>query len=81
MKHFNRIAMAVLALASASFADAQFVATWSEAYNGTANGLDRANCVAVDKHGSTFVAGEAKETGTGIDIVVLKYSPASLFDA
>lgn len=70
------IAAAFFAVGLCSVATAQFGLTWSAQYNGTANGQDRGRVVAVDKQLNTYVAGAAAETGSGIDMVVVKYSPA-----
>ena len=46
---------------------------WSRRYNGTANGDDRAVKVAVDKNNFVILAGNANETGQGVNIVLIKY--------
>jgi hypothetical protein len=70
----NTLALAVLF--AATQANGQFNMLWSQAYNGTAqNAQDRANLVAVDRFGNTFVAGESGQLNSGQDMVVVKYGP------
>jgi len=47
---------------------------WSNRYNGTANGGDYAQYIALDNAQNLFVTGNAFETGTGTDVVTIKYS-------
>ncbi|HEY5125488.1 MAG TPA: SBBP repeat-containing protein [Ignavibacteria bacterium] len=46
---------------------------WSRRYNGTANGDDRAVKVEVDRNNSVILAGNANESGQGINIILIKY--------
>jgi uncharacterized delta-60 repeat protein len=47
---------------------------WIIRYNGTGNGNDIANTVAVDNSGNIFVAGSSTGSATSDDIVTIKYS-------
>jgi uncharacterized delta-60 repeat protein len=47
---------------------------WTNRYNGTANGADRANCIAVDQNGNVFVSGSAAGTGSSLDCATVAYS-------
>jgi uncharacterized delta-60 repeat protein len=48
---------------------------WAMRYNGTDNGNDVPLSMTMDGAGNVYVTGGAVETGTGIDIVTIKYSP------
>jgi hypothetical protein len=54
---------------------AQMSQLWGVAYDGTGSGQDHAVAIAADKWLNTYVAGTSVETGTGVDIVIVKYSP------
>ena len=47
---------------------------WSNRYNGSANSSDIAQYVALDNAQNLYVTGSAVETGTGNNIVTIKYS-------
>lgn len=47
---------------------------WVKRYNGTANGNDGANAIAVGSDWSVFVAGSSEGSGTGFDITTIKYN-------
>ncbi|MGH7773488.1 MAG: hypothetical protein ACREQA_14785 [Candidatus Binatia bacterium] len=49
---------------------------WRQVINGTANGGDEANAVAVDPNGDVVVAGFTTNTLTGRDFTVIKFSGA-----
>jgi len=50
---------------------------WSRAINGTTNGADVANAVAVDGAGNVVAAGRTTNTGTGADFTVVKFDGVS----
>jgi hypothetical protein len=58
------------------------VLVWTNTYNGSANGDDQANALAVDSVGNVFVTGSSWN-GTNSDIATIKYqvsqSPIPLF--
>ena len=48
---------------------------WVRRYNGSANGVDEGNIIAIDNIGNIYVAGLSANTGTGTsDLTILKYS-------
>jgi outer membrane protein assembly factor BamB len=49
------------------------VELWNQTLNGTANGFDRANAVAVDAAGDVFASGFLANTATGSDFTVVKF--------
>lgn len=49
---------------------------WVERYNGSGNGDDYSNAVAVDKAGNVYAAGGSYGGVTNLDYTVVKYSPA-----
>jgi hypothetical protein len=48
---------------------------WVRAYNGTANGFDRAYAIAIDGSGNVSVTGSSPGTNTGTDYITIKYDP------
>ncbi|MGI8924614.1 MAG: SBBP repeat-containing protein [Fimbriimonadales bacterium] len=72
----NRIGSLVLLIACAVSGQSQLTQSWQVSYNGTANGLDRAYAVAVDKRGNTYVTGQSDELITETNYVTIKYGPA-----
>ncbi len=49
---------------------------WVRRYNGTGNGADEANALAVDFSGNVYVAGFSTESGTDCDFTTIKYYPS-----
>ncbi len=47
---------------------------WSRSFNGSANGDDQALSSAVDVYGNIYVTGYATMSGTGTEMVLLKYN-------
>ena len=47
---------------------------WVQNYNGTANGTDQSFATILDNSGNLYVAGVSAGTGTGPDIVTIKYN-------
>lgn len=50
---------------------------WIQNYNGTANGTDQAITTIMDNSGNLYVSGISSGTGTGQDIVTIKYNSES----
>jgi len=50
------------------------VALWTNQYNGTSNGDDVIQCVALDSNGDVLVAGYSRSVGISIDAITIKYS-------
>jgi hypothetical protein len=53
------------------------VKLWRQTLNGTANGFDRANAVALDAAGDVVAAGFLANTATGSDFTVVKFDGAT----
>lgn len=49
---------------------------WVERYNGSGNGDDFSNDIAIDKAGNVYVAGGSYGGVTNLDYTIVKYSPA-----
>jgi uncharacterized delta-60 repeat protein len=47
---------------------------WTAIYNGTSNTEDKSQALCIDQNGNVYVTGYATNTGSGKDIVVLKYT-------
>jgi len=50
------------------------VQQWTQIYNGTANGYDKANAITVDRVGSIYVTGTSNNGGSVFDYATVKYS-------
>jgi hypothetical protein len=48
---------------------------WRAQYDGPSGGLDRANAIAVDRSGNSYVTGYSEGIGTSRDYVTTKYDP------
>jgi hypothetical protein len=73
MKNYLRLLTFLLFFYS-NFISAQVQQEWVRRYNGPANLNDFATCMALDVYGNVYVSGEAVGTGTGNDIVTVKYN-------
>lgn len=49
---------------------------WRSFYDGGIGGIDVALALAVDNSGNVFITGRSQETGTGFDIITIKYNSA-----
>lgn len=49
------------------------VEAWVRRYNGSGNGDDYANTLAIDKEGNVYVAGGSFGSGTNLDYTIVKY--------
>lgn len=47
---------------------------WDQRFNGTGNGVDVGNSVAVDGTGNVYISGYSSGSTTGFDIVTIKYN-------
>ncbi|MCY7360481.1 MAG: SBBP repeat-containing protein [Ignavibacteria bacterium] len=48
---------------------------WSRRYNGSANFIDQARRLVIDKSNNVYISGYATEAGTGYDFTTIKYNP------
>src|ERR1051325_5656150 len=56
----------------------QVAQNWAVRYNGPANGHDYGYQMVVDIAGNLYVTGEGIGTGTGLDILTIKYNSAGV---
>lgn len=54
------------------------VQQWVQYYDGTANGFDEVRSMGVDPTGNVYVTGYSQQTGTGYDMVTIKYNTAGV---
>lgn len=52
---------------------------WNKSYNGSINNGDFLYSLAVDDFGNAYVTGSAKESGTGVNCVTIKYDSSGNF--
>jgi len=52
------------------------VQQWTRAFNGTANGYDKANAIALDRNGNIYITGSSNNGGSVFDYATLKYDNA-----
>ncbi len=52
---------------------------WVRRFNGTSDYLDSAMAIAVDSRGNVYIMGSNYADGTGLDYVLIKYSPDGKF--
>src|SRR5574341_258734 len=50
---------------------------WIKSYDGPSHGIDLGEKVAVDQQGNVYVAGSSWDAASGLDYIVVKYSPCS----
>ncbi len=65
----------ITSLFFAGILQSQVTTEWVKRYNGSGNGKDRANDIAVDNNGNVYVTGYSKGTVTDNDFATLKYGP------
>jgi uncharacterized delta-60 repeat protein len=56
--------------------NSQGVQQWMARFSGAANYLDEGTIIVTDNSGNVYVGGKSTLSGTDLDMVVLKYSPA-----
>jgi len=68
------IIMLCILLVAAVNINSQVSQEWEQRYNGSGNGVDVANSMAVDASGNVYVTGYSTGSGTSKDYVTIKYN-------
>ncbi len=77
MKNYTKIfkkALYIIVLFSFTKINAQPLLSWQQTYNDILNGTDKISKIATMANGDIIACGNADGAGTGIDIVIKKYS-------
>ncbi|MBK7447379.1 MAG: SBBP repeat-containing protein [Ignavibacteria bacterium] len=55
--------------------DSAGIEQWNRRYNGSANFIDQARALVIDKSNNVYISGYATQAGTGYDFTTIKYDP------
>jgi len=76
MKHLHLKFFIILS--ALSIYSANINAQWTNLYNGTGDGEDRANHITVDSKKNTYVTGSSKGIGSNFDYLTIKYDSSGV---